>query len=253
MKKRITPILSFVLALLMLVSGVPLPAMAASTLEEAMAEVDVYARNTDLNWLTMNGEVKTQWYTYYNYHSEQTGETKEIPAYCVDPRLFGVPAKVSEGTGIKYGAQDTVSDPKITGIISNGYPHMTLNDLGVQTVEEAYYATKTALWIYLIGNWTISGLGINPSLTGADKQAAQRVLSATKAIYQRGMYWSELVSPKLTATPDKPTAYETKINGEDYYQQVFTVDSDSVSGDVPRRYLHCDAALLHKADSVLRY
>ena len=227
MKKRITPILSFVLALLMLVSGVPLPAMAASTLEEAMAEVDVYARNTDLNWLTMNGEVKTQWYTYYNYHSEQTGETKEIPAYCVDPRLFGVPAKVSEGTGIKYGAQDTVSDPKITGIISNGYPHMTLNDLGVQTVEEAYYATKTALWIYLIGNWTISGLGINPSLTGADKQAAQRVLSATKAIYQRGMYWSELVSPKLTATPDKPTAYETKINGEDYYQQVFTVDSDT--------------------------
>ena len=227
MKKRITPILSFVLALLMLVSGVPLPAMAASTLEEAMAEVDVYARNTDLNWLTMNGEVKTQWYTYYNYRSEQTGETKEIPAYCVDPRLYGVPAKVSEGTGIKYSAQDTVSDPKITGIISNGYPHMTLDDLGLQSKEEAYYATKTALWIYLIGSWTISGLGINPSLTGADKQAAQRVLSATKAIYQRGMYWSELVSPNLTATPDKATAYGTKINGEDYYQQVFTVDSDT--------------------------
>ncbi|MBR0107526.1 MAG: thioester domain-containing protein [Pyramidobacter sp.] len=129
MKKRITPILALVLALLMFVSATPAQVMAASSLEDAMAEVDVYARNKDLNWLTMNGDVKVQWYTYYNFHSEQTGETKEIPAYCVDPRLYGVPSKVSEGTGIKYGAQDTVSDPKITGIISNGYPHMDLNSL----------------------------------------------------------------------------------------------------------------------------
>ena len=37
------------------------------TLEEAMAEVDVYARNETLDWLTMNGSVKEQHYTYYNY------------------------------------------------------------------------------------------------------------------------------------------------------------------------------------------
>ena len=126
MNKRIIALFLTVITVFGLLA---VPASAASTLEEAMAEVNIYARNADLNWLTMNGSIKTQWYTYYNFYSEQTGETKEIPAYCVDPRLYGVPSKVSEGTGIKYGAQDTVSDPKITGIISNGYPHMDLNSL----------------------------------------------------------------------------------------------------------------------------
>lgn len=218
MTKRI---MSFVLALLMVVGLFPAPAHAADTLEEAMAEVNIYAKDQKLNWLTMNGSVKEQEYTYYNYRSAQTGETKEIPAYCVDPRLYGVPALTSEGTPIKYKAESAVNDPKVCGIIANGYPHMTLNDLGLQSKEEAYYATKTALWCYLLGNWSVSGLGINPNLAGADKEAAQRVLTATKAIYQRGMYWDELYSPKLTATADTSTATLVTIGGKDYYQQVY--------------------------------
>ena len=229
MKKRM---LSLFLAVMMLVGMIPITpsAHAASTLEEAMKDVSVYAHSQKLNWLTMNGSVKEQEYTYYLYQSVQTGETKEIPAYCVDPRLYGVPwIKDHNGSvdSIRYSAESTVSDPKLVGIISNGYPHMTLNDLGLQSVDEAYYATKTAVWIYLLGNWTVSGLGINPNLSGADKEAAQRVLQATKTIYQRGMYWNEMVSPKLTATPDKSTAYAAVVNGQECYQQVFVIDSDT--------------------------
>ena len=123
MRKRI---LAMLLAVITAFGMFAAPVSAASTLEEAMAEVDIYARNTDLNWLTMNGSVKTQWYTYYNYSQPQGGESREIPAYCTDPRLYGVPAKVEEGTAIKYSASSTVSDPKVCGIISNGYPHMDL-------------------------------------------------------------------------------------------------------------------------------
>jgi hypothetical protein len=72
-------------------------------------------------------------------------------------------------------------------------------------------------------------LDINPNLTGSDKIAAQRVLEATKNIYWRGMQWDELVSPKLTATPDKDTAYAVTINGQRYYQQVFTISSETWS------------------------
>ena len=224
MKKRI---LAIILAVITVFGMFAAPVSAASTLEEAMAEVDIYARNTDLNWLTMNGSIKTQWYTYYNYSPPQGGESREIPAYCTDPRLYGVPAKVEEGTGIKYSASSTVTDPKVCGIISNGYPHMDLATLGLQSKEEAYYATKTALWIYLLGNWTISGLGVNPELTGADKAAAERVLAATKAIYTRGMAWTQLYSPKLTATADKNNAYPATVNGQSCYQQIFTIDSDT--------------------------
>ena len=227
MKKRI---LSMLLALVTLLSMLPIPANAASTLDEAMAEVNVYGKKEDLNWLTMNGSVKVQHYTYYNYRSPFSGETKEIPAYCVDPNLYGVPALApDEGTPIKYSASETGNNPKIMGIIANGYPHIDLGTLGVNTIEEAYYATKTALWCYLLPNWDISKLGINPALSGEERAAAERVLEATKSAYTRGMRWNALVEPKLTATPDRETAYPVTINGEQCYQQVFKVTSETWS------------------------
>ena len=218
--------ISFLLVLVTLLGILPVTSFAAPTLEEAMAEVDIYARNETLDWLTMNGSVKEQHYTYYKYESVQTGQVKEIPAYCVDPRLYGVPALVPEGTPIKYTAPDTVSDPKVCGIIANGYPHESLAVLEVNTPEEAYYATKTALWIYLLGNWSVNGLGINPN---ADQAAAKRVLEATRTIYNRGMGWSSIPTPKLTATADKDVAYPVTINGQPYYQQVITISSDTWS------------------------
>ena len=225
MKKRI---LSLFLAVLLLVGLLPTGALAASSLEDAMREVSIYARNDDLNWLTMNGSVRTQHYTYYRYTSVLDGSTTEVPAYCVDPNLYGVPALVPEGTAIHYTCSETVSDPKVCGIVSNGYPHIDLRTLGVNSVEEAYYATKTALWCYILrGSWSISRLGINPALTGADKEAAQRVLKATQDIYYRGMLWNVMISPRLTAQPDRASAYPVTIDGESYYQQIFTVTTET--------------------------
>ena len=225
MKKRI---LSLFLAVLLLVGLLPTSALAASSLEDAMREVSIYARNDDLNWLTMNGSVRTQHYTYYRYTSVLDGSTTEVPAYCVDPNLYGVPALVPEGTAIHYTCSETVSDPKVCGIVSNGYPHVDLRTLGVNSVEEAYYSTKTALWCYILrGSWSINRLGINPALTGADKEAAQRVLKATQDIYYRGMLWNVMISPRLTAQPDRASAYPVTIDGESYYQQIFTVTTET--------------------------
>lgn len=205
MKKRM---MTMLLAVLLLIGLLPTSALAAPSLEEAMREVSVYAKNKDLNWLTMNGTVRTQHYTYYRYTSVLDGSTSEIPAYCVDPNLYGVPALVPEGTGIRYNCSETVSDPKVCGIVSNGYPHVEVQALGLKSVEEAYYATKTALWCYILrGSWSINKLGINPALTGADKDAAQRVLKATQDIYYRGMLWNVMISPKLTAQPDRASAW----------------------------------------------
>ncbi|WP_251319201.1 SpaA isopeptide-forming pilin-related protein [Flintibacter muris] len=224
MKKRM---ISLFLALVTLLGILPVTSFAAPTLEEAMAEVNVYAKNETLNWLTMNGSVKEQHYTYYKYESVQTGQVKEIPAYCVDPKLYGVPVKVPEGTPIKYSAKETMSDYKLVGIVSNGYPHQSLETLGLKTVNEGYYATKTAVWIHILGNWSIDKLGINPNLSGADREAAERVLQATKDIYWRGVMWNKMYTPKLTATADRDKAYPVTINGEAYYQQEFTVRSET--------------------------
>jgi len=62
MKKRI---FSMFLALVMLLGQLPATISAASSLEDAMKEVSIFARYNELDWLTMNGSVKKQRYIYY--------------------------------------------------------------------------------------------------------------------------------------------------------------------------------------------
>ena len=81
MKQRI---LSFFLALLTLFSLFPTAALAANTEEEALAEVDIYNGGYELSYLTINGQIRTQDYTYFKY-VDAKGQLKEVPAYCVNP------------------------------------------------------------------------------------------------------------------------------------------------------------------------
>lgn len=76
----------------------------------------------------MNGVVRSQSYTYFNYKSA-SGAMKEIPAYCINPTTKGVPQTVGPGQSIKYIANEASNDPKIVGIIANGYPHRGLSEL----------------------------------------------------------------------------------------------------------------------------
>ena len=64
MYKRITAML---LTIAMMISMFAVPISAASSLEDAMRDVDVYARSEELSYLTMNGQIKTQHYTYVRF------------------------------------------------------------------------------------------------------------------------------------------------------------------------------------------
>lgn len=105
----------------------------------------------------INGRVRTLIYTYYNYVNAK-GEIKEIPAYCVNPNTTGVPQTVDVGESIEYLAEEKTSDPKVLGIVANGYPTRSLEELGLENKYQGYYATKMALWCYLLSNWDINNL-----------------------------------------------------------------------------------------------
>lgn len=112
-------------------------------------------------------------------------------------------------------------------IIANGYPTRGLSELKLENKYHAYYATKMALWCYLLPNWNINNLKVNPNLTGAELQRAQAILAAAKDIYVRGTAWNKIYSPRVTAAPDRDTAYAVTVDGQQYKQQVFTVHSDT--------------------------
>lgn len=238
MKKRLV---SMLLALVMVLGMLPATALAASSEEEALGEVNIYNGEQKLSYLSINGRIRELIYTYFNY-VDSNGRTKEIPAYCVNPNTKGVPQTVGPGESIKYIAKEKGSDPKVMGIIANGYPTRGLSELKLENKYHAYYATKMALWCYLLPNWNINNLKVNPNLTGKELQRAQAILAAAKDIYVRGTAWSKVLSPRVTAAADRDTAYAVTVDGQQYKQQVFTVHSDTWVCDYAIRVAFSDPA-----------
>ena len=128
MKKRLV---SMLLALVMVLGMLPATALAASSEEEALGEVNIYNGEQKLSYLSINGRIRELIYTYFNY-VDSNGRTKEIPAYCVNPNTKGVPQTVGPGESIKYIAKEKGSDPKVMGIIANGYPTRGLSELKLE-------------------------------------------------------------------------------------------------------------------------
>lgn len=221
MKKRF---MSAFLAVIMLFSMLSTTAFAASSEEEALGEINIFNGGVTMSYLSINGRIREQIYTYYS-RVTPSGAVKEIPAYCVNPNDKGVPQTVGVGESIKYLADEKAADPKVTGIIANGYPNRGLSELGLENKYHAYYATKMALWCYLLSHWDINNLKVNPNLTGLELERAQKILAAAKDIYRRGTTWTENLSPNVSCTPDRNVAYEVTVNGRQYKQQVFTVTS----------------------------
>ena len=81
MKRRI---LALLLTLITALGMLPAPALAASSEEEALGNINIYHNGEKVSYLSINGCVREQVYTYYNF-TDETGATRQIPAYCVNP------------------------------------------------------------------------------------------------------------------------------------------------------------------------
>ena len=222
--KRLTALL---LTVAMLLSMLTLFVGAASSEDEALTEANIFNGGHSLSCLAVNGKVQTLNYVYYVHNG------REIPTYCVNPSDPGVPQKVGSGESIQYIIEERASDPKIMGIVANGYPTKGLGELGLQDKYEGYYATKIALWCHIIPEWSINAVTVNPNLSGEELAQAQRVLAAAKKIHQYGTWWTEVPTAALTTSVDRELAYPVTIDGKSYKQQIFTVTSPTfVSGRV---------------------
>ncbi len=106
-------------------------------------------------------EVKVS-YVQYSY------DGIDYPAYCMDPNKPG-----AETQSYSVSVQDAVNDVGLWRRIINGYPYKSIEELGVANKQEAFTATKHAIYCYLYGNSPSSYEGIG--------EAGARTL---KAMYQ---------------------------------------------------------------------
>lgn len=105
--------------------------------------------------------------TYYAYY---TKDGVNYPAYCLDKTKHGVSNELTYSVSV----QSAVSDVKLWRIIINGYPYKTFEQLGCNNKEEAFSATKQAIYCYIHGNDPNGYTGIG--------EAGNRTVRAIKQI-----------------------------------------------------------------------
>lgn len=104
------------------------------------------------------------------YYAQYIQDGISYPAYCLDKTKHGVDNELSYSVSV----QNAISDVKLWRIIINGYPYKTIEQLGCSNKEEAFTATKQAIYCYIHGN--------NPSDYKPIGEAGQRTLNALNQI-----------------------------------------------------------------------
>lgn len=106
---------------------------------------------------------------------------EEYPAYCLDVSLPGVSDKI---TTYKLNTDNIIQNEKVYKTIINGYPYKSVADLGVNTKEEAFAATKQAVYTALY-NRNVS------DYSAIETESGKRTYEAYKKIVNDANYSSE--------------------------------------------------------------
>ncbi len=93
--------------------------------------------------LKYQGRIVETFYAAYLYNGEY------YPAYCLDKTKHGVS---DTNTSYDVSVENAITDVQLWRILINGYPYKSLEELGVANKEEAFTATKQAVYTYVHGN-----------------------------------------------------------------------------------------------------
>lgn len=135
----------FFISLMIIISIIGVSMQSFAVLE--VGQMNVYPKAECEKLLTYNGiPIRT---TYIAYNKNGV----EYPAYCLDVNLPG-----AEQGEYVVNASDKIRDINIWKAIINGYPYKSIEELGAANGQEAFTATKQAVYT-MIHNRDISSYG----------------------------------------------------------------------------------------------
>lgn len=149
--------------------------------------------------------------TYVGYND---GENI-YPAYCLNANLLGV----GEIGSYDVQVNDFVTDIGLWRRVINGYPYKSLTELGCATEEEAFTATKQAIYCYIHGN--------NLNDYGPIGEAGERTLNALYQIVSNAENSGE-TKLVTTITVDKESSnWKEDELDKTYVSKTYTVDANA--------------------------
>ena len=193
MKKKISIIITLIV---ILISLIPVKANAVAPIDSAY----IYANKKTDALLMWNGlRIHTHMAVY-----EKDGI--KYPAYCMNRELPGVEIGFSQTVDVN----NVINNVKVWRAIINGYPYKSISELGCATEEEAYLATKQAVYSMLTNR--------DVNEYSAIGESGERCLNALK----------QIVTNARNSSASKPSS-ELKIEQQDSLWKVDDIDKNYVS------------------------
>lgn len=156
-------------------------------------------------------ENKKGWYEVKcNYICYKEDEEK-YPAYCIMPGTHGV----DEEGAYTVTINKLLNDKLIYNILLNGYPYKTPSQLGVETVDDAYVATKLALKSVLLDR------EISEHYRALDEKG-EKIITAMEKIAESGKV-GNLINKEANIVINQIGDF---IECGDYYYQEYKVSAN---------------------------
>lgn len=172
-------------------------------------------------------------YLTYNrtYYTDTDGQ--KYIAYCLSPGLPGVGYVSGEKETYEVKISKVLDDDRVWRIIKNGYPYKTLEQLGVETEDDAYFATMQAINCVLRGYtleetktlYSPGQFAINGENYDDIQRRGTKTLNAMYNLIDIGLNGNEKRSQLLNISIKSVTEFQKE--NDDFYSQTFSVQSIS--------------------------
>lgn len=188
-----------------------------------LKEADLYSKGYFHSWLKRNNIVLECDYIVYKK------DGKEYPAYCLQRDLKGVDSNSTYSVKI----DNLINNVNVWKTIINGFPYRTARELGCNSDEEAFFATKQAVYC------TIYGIDLDEYSPLSDEGA--RCINAMKQILDnaKNMNTSK-ISSDLTII-DESQKWEIDEKDSDYVSKTYSIKANAtvseyyieINGEIP--------------------
>ncbi|MGN1310688.1 MAG: SpaA isopeptide-forming pilin-related protein [Clostridia bacterium] len=196
-------IISIILVLLMIIGIISIPSKSNASFK--ISKADLYSKGFYKDYLRLGNMGIVFNYVVY------TKDGQEYPAYCLNKDLDGV----TLDSQYTVSTEELLTNVKVWRAIVNGYPYKTPAQLGCNTEEEAYIATKQAVYCMLYDR--------EPSEYNAVNETGTRVWNALNQIVTNAKNSSEVKASADLTIKDVTSNWEQDILNNKYVSKTFTI------------------------------
>lgn len=158
-------------------------------------------------------------YAYVDYVVYQDENGKEHPAYCLNETSHGVGTWTGSLAGYNVGLTEVLKDDRIWRVIINGHPYKSPSEMGVENEQDAFVATKYA--IYSI----VAGYNVRERYNGGTPRG-EKIVNAIENLADIGRNGTQRRTD-VKITIKELEDFKIDNSNSDYYEKEYKVTSNT--------------------------